>query len=225
MKKLDGLTLNEKDKEDDTETLMTKELLYSATNSSASPPEAGSRLATDTSYEETKNESYGSGGGDWDKNTTSGSVHLSINPEVLSINHTKIKVIRNLEGFTNLRRLTLADNMITKIQGLQNCKLLEELSLEKNRITKIEGVNHLQYLKKLDIGSNKIKVIESLEGLENLTQLSLEDNEIDSLRGLETLVNLMELYIGNNCFTNLKQTCLLKKLPKLIILDISGNEM
>lgn len=35
----------------------------------------------------------------------------------------------------------------------------------------------------------------------------------------------MELYIGNNLLTNIKQTMYLKKLPKLIILDTSGNEI
>lgn len=68
-------------------------------------------------------------------------------------------------------------------------------------------------------------MIENLGGLENLTQLSLEDNEIDMLGGLESLSNLMEFYIGNNVLTNTKHIILLKKLPKLIILDISGNEI
>ena len=148
-----------------------------------------------------------------------------MNSEILYLNHYKIKIIQNLELFTNLRKLSLIDNFIEKIQGIEKWRLLEELSLEKNKITKIEGIKHLQYLKKLDLGSNNIRVIENLDSLESLTQLSLEDNEIDSLLGLESLHNLMELYIWNNCFVNLKQIWLLKELPKLIILDISGNEM
>lgn len=35
----------------------------------------------------------------------------------------------------------------------------------------------------------------------------------------------MELYIGNNCLTDLKSIAQLKSLPKLIILDISGNPL
>ena len=145
--------------------------------------------------------------------------------EIIVVNHQRIRVIMNLGEFKNLRRLSLIDNFIEKIQGLENWRVLEELSLEKNRIWKIEGLNHLQYLKKLDLGCNKIRVIENLNKLENLTQLSLEDNEIEMLVGLEPLFNLMELYIGNNWLTNIKQIIVLKRLPKLIILDISGNDI
>jgi Leucine-rich repeat (LRR) protein len=35
----------------------------------------------------------------------------------------------------------------------------------------------------------------------------------------------MELYVGNNLITDVKETIKLKDLPRLIILDISGNPM
>jgi Leucine-rich repeat (LRR) protein len=216
LKKLDGILLSEKDREDDTETVMTKEIIYSAINSSASPPEIGSETQN---FGVEKSENF------TPNSDSPKDIEFIMNPEVLIINHLKIKRIQNLEGFTNLRRLTLIDNLITKIEGIESWRLLEELSLEKNKISKIEGIGHLQYLKKLDLGSNSIKTIENLERLENLTQLSLEDNEIEALTGLTFLLNLLELYIGNNWFTNMKQVVELKKLPKLIILDISGNEM
>jgi len=202
LKKLDGILLTDSDKEDDTETFMTKELIYSAMNSSASPPEMGLQTIGKIGFESNRAEVHGPSG---EESSVSKDIEFNSQPEVLMINHLRIKTIQNLSGFINLRRLLLVDNLIAKIQGISNCKLLEELSLEKNRITKIEGIKHLQYLKKLDLGSNKINVIENLEGLENLTQLSLEDNEIDALTRLSSLTNLMELYIGNNCFTNLKQ--------------------
>lgn len=147
------------------------------------------------------------------------------NCEMLTVNHQRVSKICDMENFTNLRRLAFIDNSILKIEGLTACKLLEELSLEKNLITKIEGLSHLQYLKKLDLGRNKIKKIEALSFLDNLTQLSLEDNEISQLNGLENLNNLMELYIGNNLISVMKALYQLKPLPKLIILDISGNPM
>lgn len=214
LKKLDGLPLSEKDTDDNTETIMTKEILVKFTGAQANLQNAIIKLPyhNDSERKEETNER------EWD------SQHGS-SAEILMINHLKIIKIQNLNYMANLRRLCLIDNLIEKIEGLEAWKLLEELSLEKNKITKIEKVNHLQYLKKLDLGSNKIKKIENLEGLDNLTQLSLEDNEIDRLSCLDTLYNLMELYIGNNWFTNLKQVVVLKKLPKLIILDISGNEM
>ncbi len=97
------------------------------------------------------------------------------------------------------------------------------MNLEKNKITKIEGLNTLTYLKKLELGKNKITVIENLSHLENLNQLSLEDNQIETIADFPMFKNLMELYIGNNYIENVKEIKHLSELPKLIILDISGN--
>ena len=121
--------------------------------------------------------------------------------------------------------MSLADNELAKIEGLERCTLLEELCLEENRLLKLEGLSSLIYLKKLDLGKNKLSKIENLETLVHLTQLSLEDNDIQSLHGLESSVSLMELYIGNNHISTLKQIQHLKDLPKLIILDLSGNPL
>ena len=56
-------------------------------------------------------------------------------------------------------------------------------------------------------------------------QLSLEDNEVTSLAGLGKVTSLMELYIGNNRLAALREVACLKELPKLIILDLSGNPL
>ena len=62
-------------------------------------------------------------------------------------------------------------------------------------------------------------------GLSMLIERCREDNEIDTLAGLAKLQNLMELYIGNNRITKLKQVLQVKDMPKLIILDLSGNAL
>lgn len=100
---------------------------------------------------------------------------------------------------------------------------LEELCLEDNRITVLENLSHLKKLLKLDLGKNQISMVENLSSLEQLTQLSLEDNYISSLKGLESLTSLMELYLGNNRITTLKEINYIRALPKLLILDLSGN--
>lgn len=83
----------------------------------------------------------------------------------------------------------------------------------------------MRYLKKLDLGTNQIKKIEGLNFLESLTQLSLEDNEIQFLDGLDSLQTLMELYLGNNLISDTREITKLKTLSRLIILDISGNNL
>jgi len=143
--------------------------------------------------------------------------------EVLNLSHLKIKKINSLNGMANLQQLNLSHNLIEKIENLDCCPNIEELNLEKNKITKIEGLDNLFYLKKLELGKNKISVIQNLSHLENLNQLSLEDNQIETIADFPTFKNLMELYIGNNYIENVKEIKHLSELPKLIILDITGN--
>jgi len=143
----------------------------------------------------------------------------------LNLSHQKIDKITLLNAFTGVRILNLSDNKITKIEGLEGCKMLEELNLEKNKITQTEGLSTLLNLRKLDLGKNKIQTITGIDSLENLVQLSIEDNIIQSLSGFPIMLkNLMELYIGNNTISDFREIQILKQLPKLIILDISGNK-
>lgn len=145
--------------------------------------------------------------------------------EVLQLNYQKLASLNGIEILPNLRKASFIGNVIMEISAVNRCRNLEELSLEDNLLTKIQNLDTLILLKKLDLGRNFIKKIEGLKNLECLTQLSLEDNLIQSLSGVETLGSIMELYIGNNKLDNLKEIALLKDLPKLIILDISGNTL
>jgi len=145
--------------------------------------------------------------------------------EELELNHQHLRKLHGLERLVNLRRASFCDNELGKIEGLERCAALEELSLEDNRIAKLENLNALRRLTKLDLGKNRITHVEGLEGLALLSQLSLEDNDIASLSPLAKLGSLMELYIGNNRLVALKEVQQLKELPKLIILDLSGNPL
>jgi len=141
----------------------------------------------------------------------------------LELNHRHLRKLSNLDRLVNLKILSVCDNEILQIQGLDYCENLEELLMEENRITKIECLDRLWRLKKLDLGKNKITKIENLEALTHLAQLSLEDNEVESLLGLQGMSTLMELYMGNNKIADMREILHLKALPKVIILDLSGN--
>eukprot|EP01061_Rhynchopus_euleeides_P005092 TRINITY_DN14333_c0_g2_i1.p1 TRINITY_DN14333_c0_g2~~TRINITY_DN14333_c0_g2_i1.p1 ORF type:complete len:1537 (+),score=690.35 TRINITY_DN14333_c0_g2_i1:257-4612(+) len=137
----------------------------------------------------------------------------------------RIRRIENLEKCRDVRRLNLSDNEINRIEGIENCPKLEELYLDENRIIKIENLSLLTNLRKLELGKNKINKIEGLESLPFLCQVSLEDNDIYTLNGIQKIPNLMELYIGNNKIDNLHEIHFLRDIPKLIILDLSGNPL
>ena len=145
--------------------------------------------------------------------------------ESLDLSHMRLRRLRNLERLERLRRADFADNELTTIEGLTTLTVLEELSLEENRISRMEGFDTLRFLKKLDLGKNRLTRIEGISSLMQLSQLSLEDNELVTLDGIGRLPALMELYIGNNKIPNIKEVLFLKELPKLIILDLSGNPL
>ncbi|GMF32191.1 unnamed protein product [Phytophthora fragariaefolia] len=145
--------------------------------------------------------------------------------EEIILNHELLGSIEGLSKAVNLRIASFSDNAIKKIDGLHACTRLEELCLDDNDITQIENLEQLSFLKKLHLGRNRLTVIQHLDSLENLIQLSLEENQISSLRGLGSALKLMELYMGNNQIENLKEVQHLKSLPKLTILDLSGNEI
>ncbi|ETO64604.1 hypothetical protein F444_17898 [Phytophthora nicotianae P1976] len=145
--------------------------------------------------------------------------------EELVLNHELLGSIEGLSKAVNLRVASFSDNAIKRIDGLQACTRLEELYLDDNEIKQIENLDQLSFLKKLHLGRNKLSVIQHLDSLENLIQLSLEENQISSLRGLGSALKLMELYLANNQIENLKEIQHLKSLPKLTILDLSGNEI
>ncbi|CEG45969.1 Protein phosphatase 1, regulatory subunit, and related proteins [Plasmopara halstedii] len=145
--------------------------------------------------------------------------------EELYFDHQLLESIEGLSDAINLRVLSLSDNVIKQIDGLQACKRLEEINLDDNKITTIANLDGLMLLKTLSLGRNRLTSIQHLDSLRNLTQLSFEDNQISSLRGLNSSLKLVELYIANNRISNLEEIQHLKSLPRLTILDLSGNEI
>ena len=133
-----------------------------------------------------------------------------------------------LGRFSNLRKLTFHDNRLTKLgSGLEKLTKLEELSFEENHLTDLTGLTHLTHLTKLDLGKNRLTAIDfgsTFAGLESsLAQLSLEENRLTSLQGIGSLTSLMELYLSNNSIATLRELVFLKDLPRLLILDLTGN--
>lgn len=130
-----------------------------------------------------------------------------------------------LSGLTRIRRLRLSNNRIASLEPLGRCTSLEELDVEGNGLTSLQGVAELRELRRLDAGSNQISDVLSLQQLAKLSQLSLEDNNVDSLDTFTMLHGLVELYVSNNLMEDLRSVLLLKYSPKLVVLDLSGNEL
>ena len=122
---------------------------------------------------------------------------------------------------------------IRKIDNLQCYTGLKELYLANNNIKKIENLTCLPQLVKLDLSFNEIYDIddndqpfnpfEGLESLSNLEELSLFKNKITRLENFPILPKLRYLSLGRNKISELTEIQNLYKLKTLRILTIVGN--
>eukprot|EP00045_Choanoeca_perplexa_P000168 m.13205 g.13205 ORF g.13205 m.13205 type:complete len:192 (-) comp10117_c0_seq1:130-705(-) len=102
--------------------------------------------------------------------------------EQLSLSTNAIEKLANLNGFSNLKILSLGRNNIKSLAGLEPIgSTLEELWISYNNIEKLKGIEVLQHLKVLYLSNNRIsdwKQVELLKQLPNLETLVLAGNPI-----------------------------------------------
>ncbi|EGD80676.1 dynein light chain 1 [Salpingoeca rosetta] len=100
----------------------------------------------------------------------------------LSLSTNCIEKIANLNGFNNLRILSLGRNNIKSLAGLEPVsKTLEELWISYNNIEKLKGIEVLSNLKVLYISNNKIadwKQFDLLAKLPSLESLVMTGNPL-----------------------------------------------
>ncbi|KAJ3411055.1 Leucine-rich repeat-containing protein 9 [Chytridiales sp. JEL 0842] len=123
----------------------------------------------------------------------------------------------------DLDQLPLGNNNLRDVTRLASYSRLEELSLENNEIESIDCLTQLTSLTKLDVSNNKVATVDMAGNFKSLMLLSLENNLIKNLKPFAKLTSVMELYIGNNYINDLYSIFPLKELPRLIILDLTGN--
>ncbi|KAI8913666.1 hypothetical protein EDD86DRAFT_201175, partial [Gorgonomyces haynaldii] len=125
----------------------------------------------------------------------------------------------------NLKWASFRDNYLVDIKRVVHYKNLQELNLEKNNIVHAECLTQLEHLAKLNLSNNQIEKLEWSPSFKSLMLLSIERNRIKSLRPISRIATLMELYIAGNDITELFAIFPLKELTRLIILDLTGNQV
>eukprot|EP00042_Codosiga_hollandica_P034557 m.242248 g.242248 ORF g.242248 m.242248 type:complete len:190 (-) comp54438_c0_seq2:660-1229(-) len=92
--------------------------------------------------------------------------------EQLSLSTNAIEKISNLNGFKNLKVLSLGRNNIKAIAGLEPvADTLEQLWISYNLIDKLKGIGILRNLKVLYMSNNKVKDWSEFERLKELPNL------------------------------------------------------
>lgn len=148
------------------------------------------------------------------KNGTEGHSTLSLSPpdiKVLRLCFMHIRKIDNLQCYTGLTELYLANNCITKIENLTCLPQLVKLDLSFNQITDV------------DENGQRFNPYEGLETLVNLEELSLFKNKLTRLENFPILPKLRYLSLGRNKIAELTEIQNLYKLKSLRVLTIVGN--
>eukprot|EP00357_Protocruzia_adherens_P006339 CAMPEP_0114996624 /NCGR_PEP_ID=MMETSP0216-20121206/14429_1 /TAXON_ID=223996 /ORGANISM="Protocruzia adherens, Strain Boccale" /LENGTH=483 /DNA_ID=CAMNT_0002360879 /DNA_START=135 /DNA_END=1586 /DNA_ORIENTATION=+ len=147
----------------------------------------------------------------------------------LYLHYKGFRKIENLEVFTGLKVLYLEGNGIEKMSGLDKLTELRCLYLHENIIQEIEGIETLTKLDSLNLTDNCISTISGLEKLTNLHCLQIKRNKIGA-NGVSDYNHLVKcagvttLDISDNKIDDVEiLNEVLKKMPKLRVLYLSGN--
>ncbi len=108
--------------------------------------------------------------------------------------------IKRLGYMSDLKKLDLSDNKITRILGIEKVPELRELDLSKNQIDTMITYNPntgkreiptFKKLERLNIGENKLKSLEGFDGMPKLKYLDLSDNKyLNIFKGLHRIESL-----------------------------------
>jgi len=150
-------------------------------------------------------------------------IHNESTFRTVILSKKKLFFVPTIEGGNDTQVLYVNLNKITKITNLTQFKELFELYIQNNKIKKIENLP--ESLIKLDISNNEISDLAGIEKSKNLEWFNIENNNIKSIAKINKLLNIKEIYCAGNYINNPKECCQLGKLKKLVIVDLTGNEV
>ena len=126
-----------------------------------------------------------------------------------------------------LKSIDFSNNQIKSLpKRIFFCKALVELVLANNNIEQLPDLSSLLNLESLLINNNKLIKTPSISGLSKLKTLNLSNNKLTNveLSSFSGLINVEQLILRSNIISQIPPT-LFKDLKKLILLDISENQM
>jgi len=132
---------------------------------------------------------------DCEKRGTCSTVLSPPEIKVLRLTYMHIRKIDNLQCYTALQELYLANNLLVGIENLAGLATLRKLDLSFNMINSFDGLEALVELEELSLFKNQIVVLENFPILPKLRLLSLGRNKIADLAELSHLYKLKALRV------------------------------
>ncbi|KAJ3307648.1 hypothetical protein HDU76_004467 [Blyttiomyces sp. JEL0837] len=140
----------------------------------------------------------------------------------LDISDNNIKDLSCVSHLQNLIELKASRNYISSMWPLRSLSSLQFLELRGNCVNDFSPVNCLRLLKYLDLSNNNITGVVEVTDAISLRALHLDNNQVSGIR-FATSIPLRHLCAENNEVNS--SSIDLKMLPKLELLNLSGNQM
>ncbi|XP_057317615.1 centriolin-like isoform X2 [Hydractinia symbiolongicarpus] len=120
----------------------------------------------------------------------------------------KIQYIENIDGYINLTKLNLSNNLIRRLQNISTLINLRILDISTNSIETLDGLEALTSLEILNTNHNKIEVFPKWlpKKFKNLRVLKITNNNLrnlDEIKKLSPLNNLEKVDVKDNPICNL----------------------
>ncbi|MBK1995643.1 leucine-rich repeat protein [Listeria ivanovii subsp. londoniensis] len=143
----------------------------------------------------------------------------------LYANESWIEYLEGIEYLSNLRKISLENNLIQNISKLANLSKLEEVNLNGNQLNDISALASLTNLNTLNLSKNQIADIDALSNLGKLKYLNLNNNQLTNINVLSKLTNLTELDFSENQVTNIAALAKLTNLTELGFRENKVNDI
>ncbi|MBQ3145256.1 MAG: leucine-rich repeat domain-containing protein [Clostridia bacterium] len=151
----------------------------------------------------------------------------------------RVKSIKGLESFINLKYIDLAvnsisnDNSVSKINLLKDLPQIQTLILSDNDLQSADVITNYKNITKIDLSNNEISdltpfkmwlemLISNRNAESKLVEINVSGNSITDLTPIQGITTVTKLYIGKN---NIKDIKPIATLTELTTLDISSNKI
>eukprot|EP01103_Thecamoeba_quadrilineata_P020584 TRINITY_DN891_c0_g1_i2.p1 TRINITY_DN891_c0_g1~~TRINITY_DN891_c0_g1_i2.p1 ORF type:complete len:1013 (+),score=222.24 TRINITY_DN891_c0_g1_i2:147-3185(+) len=154
---------------------------------------------------------------------------------ILKLSHNRLvgHLSSSISKLTSLHELILNDNLIDHIPAeiFRSLQLLRQLDVSHNRLQQLhEDLGGISTLVGINLSCNLLRTLpDNLlgKGLPSLTEFLVGNNLLEDvpLERLYKNTNLQSLFLGYNRLTHFPLPPLLSSLPRLQVLNISGNRL
>ena len=150
----------------------------------------------------------------------------------------RVKNIKGLESFINLKILNLStndissDNSISKINLLKDLPNIEQLNLSDNQLEMADVITNFKLIKRINLANNNISSLQPFEEwvqnlkdkktASKLTEINVSGNNIEDLTPIKDITTLEYLNVSKN---KIKDINAIENMAVLNALNISSNKI